>query len=466
MTAATPSRPFICVVPGKEQLELAYGLSNLTNATVWPARAVELEEDDIVSNGVERSGAPHGRIVMENLLEWSNKGCHSTVAPLDGRKSEVVAWVRRSIEALVGLLRERPPSRSGSSGRSSAASAGRVLQRKIGISWCRPGGWGTLETLRWAQTGRDAGPEQAGWPEGRGTAMRTDSLENEAEAHAGLLSTDIVNIESVEDVERVMSCLFSGIGTKRERVRMDVVLSVVLYDELECIVSTVNFVLTKTRMMMLPLIDLLEEVILLHARKRAGDHVLKNAHMTEFNCLAAPYLAGNVKLFVVQQEEDGMKRFMDVSSMISVCVKSQTLRTDVQWYDSDVFGFLTGQAGETLSCTTGGSRSTGNNALSSYSHPSMRQHGSEFSGDASVRVVLQSPKIEAKREEMKNMLSKSLSDAAMMAAGSVSGKSSPTNSVFSQQQPSVNSKELDGSKTKSLSDMVCALYLFSLAEMK
>ena len=81
-------------------------------------------------------------------------------------------------------------------------------------------------------------------------------------------------------------------------------------------------------------------------------------------------------------------------------------------------------------------------------------------------MVHQSPKIEAKREEMKNMLSKSLSDAAMMAAGSVSGKSSPTNSVFSQQQPSVNSKELDGSKTKSLSDMVCALYLFSLAEMK
>jgi hypothetical protein len=210
--------------------------------------------------------------------------------------------------------------------------------------------------------------------------------------------------------------------------------------------------------MLLPLIDLVEEIILLHARKRAGDHVLKNAQMTEFNSLAAPYLAGNVKLFVVQQEQDGesgLKRFMNVSSMVSVCVKSQTLRTDVQWHASDVFGLLS-QADETSSLTTtGDSRSTGNNAQSSSSHLSMKHCDSEFSGDASVKVVLQSPRIEAKREEMKSMLSKSLSDAAMMAAGSVSGKTSPTNSVLSQQQPSVNSKEIDGSRPKKyLSGMV------------
>eukprot|EP00890_Picochlorum_soloecismus_P000657 jgi/Picsp_1/1592/NSC_05070-R1_---NA--- len=461
MTAATPSRPFICVVPGKEQLELAYGLSSLTNATVWPARAVELEEHDIVWNGAERNGAADGnaigRNVMDNLLEWSNKGCHSTVAPLDGRKCEVVAWVRRSIEALVDRLRERPPSRSGSSGRSSAAS-GRVLQRKIGISWCRPGGWGTLETVRWAQAGRDAGQEQTGWPEGRSRAMRPDSFPNGTGVDGqamGILPTDIVNIECLEDVERVMFCLLSGVGTKRERVRMDMVLSVVLYDELECIVSTVNFVLSKTRIMMLPLIDLLEEVILLHAKKRAGDHVLKNAQMTEFNCLAAQYLAGNVKLFVVQQEQNegnGLKRFMNVSSMVSVCVKSQTLRTDVQWHETDVFGLLT-LGDETSSFTTGDSRSTGNNAQSSSSQPSMRRPESEFSGDASVKVVLQSPRIEAKREEMKSLLSRSLSDAAMMAVDSVSGKSSPTNSILSQQQPSVNSKEIDESRPNSLRSM-------------
>ena len=444
------------MVPGKEQLELAYGLSNLTNATVWPARAVELEEHDIVSRGAERSEDPYGNStdsnVMNNLLEWSNKGCHSTVAPLDGRKSEVVAWVRRSIGSLVERLRERPPSRSGSSGRSSAAS-GRVLQRKIGISWCRPGGWGTLETVRWAKADGDArqGPESR-------ALMMSDSLPTGAEGdgQTGLLPTDIVNIESLEDVERVLLCLLSGIGTKRERVRMDTVLSVVLYDEQECIVSTVNFVLSKTKIMMLPLLDLLEEVVILHARRRAGDHVLKNAQMTEFNCLAAPYLAGNVKLFVVQPEqnaENGLKRFLNVSSMVSVCVKSQTLRTDVQWHESDVFGLLS-QADETSSLTTGDSRSTGDNAQSSSSHPSMRQQGSEFSGDASVKVVLQSPRIEAKREEMKSMLSKSLSDAAMMAAGSVSGKSSPTNSVLSQRQPSVNSKEIDGSRPNFLSGMV------------
>lgn len=269
-------------VPDKSIKSMVLDMAKLNETNVW------LGEAELVSPCVD---------CYQGLIEWMNKGCYATMLPVDGRDKGHMDWMSEMIKHLMhGLL----------------ATKG---TRRVGLVWkCCDGE--DSDTL-----GRSVlSMNDATIPDTTSNRIRSNS--------ARMRPRVVVQLENENDVDVALRAV---VDMDRGRIRDDCVISVVLIDEEECIFSMLNVVVARNRLSFLNLASLVEEIGTLHQAGKAGDFRLQCGQLTELNKLAAMYLDGNTKIYVVAypQQED----FSFVDAIASVCAGDQTVRTDIQWID-------------------------------------------------------------------------------------------------------------------------------------
>ena len=371
------------VVPDQSIIELADDLSDLKETNIWIG-------DAEVVGGTSSDGRGLDTV---RVASWMRRGCHATVLPLDGRDGDHMDWLVESIKGVVGQLVK---------GDGPETSCNSV---RVGLVWKRTDGQDS------DRIDFDGGRNRFGSDEGSATAdssrvSRRDSgrIKPKVVVHVGQ-GGDVEGVWT-SNVDRVMQFLVDG---RRKRVREDCVVSVVLYDESECIFAMTNFIIAKTRISFMHLVGLVEEIGQLHAQGVSGNFALKAAQLTPLNVVASPYITGDAKIYVMSYPNGQDLEY--VSKIVTVCASSQTLRTDMVWVGADA-----------VPCTTTGDDEgrCGDCAGSWVTVVNRVDESRDMSS------LLHSPSISMMRESLKLQASQQLSAAAKSAIRRVTKEGSPT----------------------------------------
>lgn len=298
-SASTANLAPLHAVPDQSIVNLAIDLSDLEGTNI------HLGEAEVIAGRDPASTA-------QSLVTWLQKGCHATVMPLDGRDNDEVVWVRDVLSRVVVGL--------------NASAKANTSTVKTGLIWRRTDGLDVdlLEEYKrdmepsWAGR-KDSWMSQASQKSQLSTIGRPDS--SRAKPRAIVSVCDQGELDGVLD-----ECLMN------ETINQDCVISIVFHDEDNCLFSMLHVAVARTRLSFLNLANMVKEIGQMHSVGHAGDYPLKSANMTELNRLAANYLRGDAKLFVVAHGEDNSY----VSSIVSVCASSQTVWTDLVWLDASI----------------------------------------------------------------------------------------------------------------------------------
>ncbi|KAI8112803.1 hypothetical protein M9434_004123 [Picochlorum sp. BPE23] len=386
-------------VPDKSIIDLAYDLSHLDDTNIWPSQAeMIVPEGEVMDEFVQRS-----------ILDWMDHGCHASIVPLDGRDGDQMEWMVSMIESVARGMMVRKVKRATRVGSGSRQSASGEL--KVGIVWKRADGQdsdaiiGRSRNSSGSSSGTSTHGLQDAWPRAVvqvGSAVSGGGNEDDER-------------RASESIGHVMQFL---IDSKRKRIREDSVVSLVMYDEGDCVFAMLHFVVARTRTSFTNMVSLIEEIGALHSRKKAGDYVLKSAQYSPLNMIAAPIVGGNTKLFIAPYSKGDGDDMSFVSSILSVCSSSQTLRTDIIWCDA--------YSSVPSIPATGSPQQSAYTPASDWITVDVDGQRETTTKSLQTAPFLQSPSIESMKESLKLRSSQTLNEAVKSAMKQMAKEESPT----------------------------------------
>ena len=386
-------------VPDRSIIDLAFDLSRLDDTNIWPSQA-----EVVVPEGEVRD-----EFVQQSILDWMDHGCHASIVPLDGRDGDQMDWMVSMIQSVVREMMVRKVKRVATARSGSRQSASGEL--KVGIVWKRADGQDSDAMIG---RSRNSSGNSSG-----ASAQRLQNVWPRAVVHVGSAVSGVENEDDVrragENIDHVMQFL---IDSKRRRIREDAVISVVMYDEGACVFSMLHFVVARTRTSFANMASLIEEIGALHSRKKAGDYVMKTAHYSVLNMIAAPIVGGDTKLFIAPYATSDGDDMALVSSILSVCSSSQTLRTDILWCDA--------YSSVPLIPSDGTPQQSAHTPGSDWITVDVDGQQGTATKSLQTASLLHSPSIESMRESLKLRSSQLLNDAAKSAMKQVAQEESPT----------------------------------------
>lgn len=387
-------------VPDKSIIDLAYDLSHLDDTNIWPSQAeMIVPEGEVMDEFVQKS-----------ILDWMDHGCHASIVPLDGRDGDQMEWMVSMIQSVARRMMARKVKKVTRVGPGSRQSASGEL--KVGIVWKRADGQdsdvmiGRSRNSSGSSSGTSTHELQNVWP--RAVVQVGSSV-------SGGGNEDDERRAS-ESIDHVMQFL---IDTKRKRIREDSVISLLMYDEGDCVFAMLHFIVARTRTSFTNMVSLIEEIGALHSRKKAGDYILKSAQYSSLNMIAAPIVGGNSKLFIAPYSTNDGDDMAFVSNILSVCSSSQTLRTDIVWCDA--------YSSVPLIPTTGSpQQQSAHTPASDWISVDVDGQRETTTKSFQTASFLHSPSIESMKESLKLRTSQTLNEAAKSAMKQMAKEESPT----------------------------------------
>ena len=276
MAAATPSRPFLCIVPRDDVLDLAEELAGLGGNDIALAQAQSL------------SLTPENIDAEASLVaEWLTDGFNATIAPIIANPAlasaclqHIAARLTTSLELALGCVRIVHSTTTGTTGTTGKALD--CLGRTIPFS-------------------------------------------------SGLYNASAVSFSELA----VAAALLNDALLPSIHPSQDAIITLSVYNPSDSTLSTLNIILlsSPTAASSPALTQLIEEVIGLHAARRSGEYILKSAHLGVFNQLAAPFIGGNARLFV--PTACAPPPVTDALHAVrAVCTRAQMATTDLKWVSS------------------------------------------------------------------------------------------------------------------------------------
>jgi len=147
----------------------------------------------------------------------------------------------------------------------------------------------------------------------------------------GLRGVPAVRLSHLGDLESILQVAFRHFGQST-----DTILTLGVFNPADSTLASFNFIFCNGRESTLNLMELIAEVTELHAKKHAGDHILRSSRLGLLNHFAAPLIAGNTRLFIPQKRcppelENG------IEVIKAVCTRVQVPATDLKWIDTQQY---------------------------------------------------------------------------------------------------------------------------------
>lgn len=394
-------------VPDKSIVDLAIDLSDLEDTNI------HLGEAELIRFRPVEGAPPNPTACISSVVAWLRKGCHATMAPLDGQDTTQMAWLR---DVLAGVVRGLH--------KGSNPKEGRGARVKTGLVWKRVDG---LDTDLLEEARKELDPAYASRKDSWASQASQMSARGRPES-ARIKPRTIVSVGNAGELDAVLaSCLVCTSG-RVGQIREDCVMSLVFHDEDNYLFSMLHVVVAGTQLSFLHLASLLEEIGQLHEAGQAGDFRLKSAEATGLNALACNYVRGDAKLLVVAYPQ--CEEYSFVSKIVSLCASSQTVWTDLVWLD---VGFLR-QASGVLSWEArrehrGAQEEDGDDGVTVYEVDTTQEPslgGFENAEEDSLASCFASPSIESIRQSLQEGAARELSTAARRAVARMDEDESPT----------------------------------------
>lgn len=249
----------------------------------------------------------------------------------------------------------------------------------------------------------------------------------------GLRGAPAVRLSHLGDLEPILQVVFSNVGQST-----DTILTLGVFNPADSTLASLNLIFCNGRDSNFNLMELMAEVAELHAKRYAGEHILRSSRLGLLNQFAAPLLAGNARLFIPRGScPPELENRIEVIK--AVCTRVQVPATDLKWMDTQQY--LEAVKSRQQQQAQVQAQQTRVQAQTPAAAAGGHQHSTgSLSGEASVE----------RRRQQRARVSSSLQRAAALGAARLSSSSSAKFKLEEYEEERKNVISENGDKNASL----------------